>query len=424
MRVLIVGSGGREHALAWKIKQSPRVRALFCAPGNAGIARIAQCIPIAADDLEQLVAFARDQHIDLTVVGPEAPLAAGIVDRFRAEGLAIFGPVKAAAQLEASKVFAKQLMAKYRIPTAESQTFTTAAAACAYIREKGVPIVIKADGLAAGKGVVVATTVAEAEDAVQRMLVNQEFGAAGCQIVIEEYLRGEEVTLLAFTDGTTIIPMVSAQDHKAAYDHDAGPNTGGMGAYSPVPLLTPELQQQIEAEILQPTIDGLRQEGIVYQGVLYVGLMITASGPKVLEYNVRFGDPECQVILPRLQSDLIPIIEAINERKLAEITINWHDHHTACVVMASGGYPGPYTTGKLITGLDQVAALPDVYVFHAGTTVEGQNLVTAGGRILTVTAWGETRQDALDKAYKAVQIIHFDGAHYRTDIGRRGVRPS
>ena len=421
MRVLIVGSGGREHALAWKLKQSPLVRELFCAPGNAGIARLARCVPVAADDLEALVALAREHRIDLTVVGPEAPLAAGIVDRFQEAGLAIFGPGKAAAQLEASKVFAKQLMAKYRIPTAESRTFTTAAEACAYIRAKGAPIVVKADGLAAGKGVVVAATVAEAEAAVQRMLVDREFGEAGSRIVIEEYLRGEEVTLLAFTDGTTVVPMVAAQDHKAAYDHDTGPNTGGMGAYSPVPLLTPERQQQIVTEILRPTIDGLRQEGIVYRGVLYVGLMITATGPKVLEYNVRFGDPECQVILPRLQSDLIPILQAINDGRLAEETITWHNNHTACVVMASGGYPGTYTTGKIITGLDQVAAMPDVYVFHAGTATHGENVVTAGGRVLAVTAWGETRAEALDKAYQAVQAIHFDGAHYRTDIGRRGI---
>lgn len=421
MRVLIVGGGGREHALAWKLKQSPLVRELFCAPGNAGIARLARCVPVAADDLEALVALAREHRIDLTVVGPEAPLAAGIVDRFQEAGLAIFGPDKAAAQLEASKVFAKQLMAKYRIPTAESRTFTTAAEACAYIRAKGAPIVVKADGLAAGKGVVVAATVAEAEAAVQRMLVDREFGEAGSRIVIEEYLRGEEVTLLAFTDGTTVVPMVAAQDHKAAYDHDTGPNTGGMGAYSPVPLLTPERQQQIVTEILRPTIDGLRQEGIVYRGVLYVGLMITATGPKVLEYNVRFGDPECQVILPRLQSDLIPILQAINDGRLAEETITWHNNHTACVVMASGGYPGTYTTGKIITGLDQVAAMPDVYVFHAGTATHGENVVTAGGRVLAVTAWGETRAEALDKAYQAVQAIHFDGAHYRTDIGRRGI---
>lgn len=421
MRVLIVGGGGREHALAWKLKQSPLVRELFCAPGNAGIARLARCVPVAADDLEALVALAREHRIDLTVVGPEAPLAAGIVDRFQEAGLAIFGPGKAAAQLEASKVFAKQLMAKYRIPTAESRTFTTAAEACAYIRAKGAPIVVKADGLAAGKGVVVAATVAEAEAAVQRMLVDREFGEAGSRIVIEEYLRGEEVTLLAFTDGTTVVPMVAAQDHKAAYDHDTGPNTGGMGAYSPVPLLTPERQQQIVTEILRPTIDGLRQEGVVYRGVLYVGLMITATGPKVLEYNVRFGDPECQVILPRLQSDLIPILQAINDGRLAEETITWHNNHTACVVMASGGYPGTYTTGKIITGLDQVAAMPDVYVFHAGTATHGENVVTAGGRVLAVTAWGETRAEALDKAYQAVQAIHFDGAHYRTDIGRRGI---
>ncbi|NLM37784.1 MAG: phosphoribosylamine--glycine ligase [Firmicutes bacterium] len=419
MRVLIVGSGGREHALAWKIKQSPLVRELFCAPGNAGIAQLARCIPLAADDLDGLLAFAREHRIDLTVVGPEAPLAVGIVDRFQAEGLAIFGPVQAAARLEASKVFAKQLMAKYRIPTAESRTFTNAEEAYTFIREKGAPLVVKADGLATGKGVIIATTVAEAEAAVRRMLVDQEFGAAGHQIVIEEYLRGAELTVLAFTDGTTIVPMVAAQDHKAVYDNDTGPNTGGMGAYSPVPLLTPELQQQIETAILRPTIDGLREEGLLYQGVLYAGLMITAEGPKVLEYNVRFGDPECQVVLPRLQNDLIPIIQAIIDRRLAEQTITWHDNHTACVVMASGGYPGPYATGKPISGLDRVAIMPDVYVFHAGTAFQGEDLVTAGGRVLAVTAWGKTRQDALDKAYQAVRAIHFEGAHYRTDIGRR-----
>lgn len=419
MRVLIVGGGGREHALAWKLKQSPRVDQLYCAPGNAGIAALAQCIDFDVLDLDRLLTFAREQKIDLTVVGPEAPLAAGIVDAFQGAGLPIFGPVKAAARLEASKSFAKALMSKYRIPTAESRTFTAAEEAIAYIRQKGAPLVVKADGLASGKGVVVAKTVAEAEEAAKRMLVKNEFGPAGARIIVEEYLTGEEVSVLAFTDGTTVVPMVPAQDHKAAYNGDRGPNTGGMGAYAPAPVLTPDLLKQVEREILQPTIDGLRQEGILYQGVLYAGLMLTAEGPKVLEYNVRFGDPECQVILPCLQSDLLEIMLAVVHRQLAEQTITWSGHHAACVVMASAGYPGPYQTGKIITGLEQAAAMPEVYVFHAGTSAQGKNLITAGGRVLAVTAWGGTLQAALDKAYAGVAVIKFDGAHYRTDIGRR-----
>lgn len=298
MRVLVVGGGGREHALVWKLRKSPRVKRIYCAPGNAGIAELAECVDIAADDITKLVKFAEEQEIELTVAGPEAPLAAGIADAFKAEGLKVFGPVAAAARLEASKVFAKQLMQKYGIPTAESRTFTVAEDALEYIRRKGAPIVVKADGLAAGKGVIVAQTMAEAEAAVKRMLVAGEFGAAGKRIVLEEYLAGEEVSVLAFTDGKAVVPMAGAQDHKAAYDHDRGPNTGGMGAYSPAPVLTPELLQQVRREILEPTVDGLRREGITFQGVLYAGLMLTADGPKVLEYNVRFGDPECQAILP------------------------------------------------------------------------------------------------------------------------------
>ncbi|HHT47723.1 MAG TPA: phosphoribosylamine--glycine ligase [Firmicutes bacterium] len=422
MRILIVGSGGREHALAWKLKQSPRVSQIYCAPGNAGIAEIAQCININVEEIERLVGFAREHQIELTVVGPEAPLAAGIVDAFNGAGLPIFGPVKAAARLEASKIFAKELMRKYQIPTAESRTFTEAEQAMAYIRSKGAPLVVKADGLASGKGVVVAKTVAEAEEAVRRMLVAAEFGPAGARIIVEEFLTGEEVSVLAFTDGTTVIPMVSAQDHKAVYDQDQGPNTGGMGAYSPAPVLTPELLQQVEREVLQPTIAGLRQEGIIYQGILYAGLMITAEGPKVLEYNVRFGDPECQVILPRLESDLVEIMLAVINRKLAGQTITWHEHHAACVVMTSAGYPGPYQQGKIITGLAEAAALPEVYVFHGGTSAHGSHLVTAGGRVLAVTAWGKTLEAALNKAYQGVSTIKFDGAHYRTDIGHRAIK--
>ncbi|NLZ38531.1 MAG: phosphoribosylamine--glycine ligase [Firmicutes bacterium] len=422
MRVLVVGSGGREHALAWKLKKSPRVQKVYCAPGNAGIAQEAECVPIAAEDIDALVDFARQEKIDLTVVGPEAPLNLGIVDAFTAAGLSIFGPMQKAARLEGSKVFAKQIMEKYRIPTAESRSFTDVEEALVYLREKGAPIVVKADGLAAGKGVVVAATLAEAEDAVRRMLLEKEFGAAGSRIIIEEYLQGEEVTVLAFTDGEAIIPMASSQDHKAAYDGDKGPNTGGMGAYSPAPVLTKELLAQVEKEILQPTIAGLRAEGIIYKGVLYAGLMITEKGPKVLEYNVRFGDPECQVILPRLKTDLCTIMLAVINNDLANTTIEWYDHHAACVVMASGGYPLSYQKGKIITGLNEAAKLQDVYIFHAGTAKEGDKFVTSGGRVLGITAWGGKLTDALDKAYQAVKLINFAGAHYRRDIGQKALR--
>ncbi|MCW3490041.1 phosphoribosylamine--glycine ligase [Dethiobacter alkaliphilus] len=422
MRVLIVGSGGREHVLAWKLLQSPQVQKVYCAPGNAGIAQIAECVPISVDNIEALVAFGLEHDIKLTVVGPEAPLTAGMVDAFTAAGLEAFGPSKDAAQLEGSKIFAKQIMEKYNIPTAESRTFTSADKALAYLAEKGAPIVVKADGLAAGKGVVVATTVEEAEDAVKRIMVDKEFGDAGARVIIEEFLQGEEVSVLAFTDGNTVVPMVSSQDHKAAYNGDTGPNTGGMGAYSPAPILTDELLAEVEETVLRPTVDGLRQEGITFKGILYAGLMITAQGPKVLEFNVRFGDPECQVVLPRLKSDLSAIMLSVIHRCLHEETIEWYDNHTACVVMASGGYPGKYTKGKEIKGLDDAASLDDVYVYHAGTAEKGKKIVTAGGRVLGVTAWGDTLPAALEKAYAAVDKITFDGAHYRKDIGQKALR--
>ncbi|MDW7650408.1 MAG: phosphoribosylamine--glycine ligase [Bacillota bacterium] len=422
MRILVVGSGGREHTLTWKLMQSPRVQKVYCAPGNAGIATIAECVDLAVDNIQGLVSFALEHEIELTVVGPEAPLTAGIVDAFTAAGLQAFGPDKAAAQLEGSKVFAKSIMEKYQIPTAESRTFTSAEKALAYLREKGAPIVVKADGLAAGKGVVVAQTTAEAEEAVQRIMIKKEFGEAGSRLIVEEFLSGEEVSVLAFTDGNTVIPMVSSQDHKAAYDGDAGPNTGGMGAYSPAPVLTPALLAQVEEQILRPTIAGLRSEGIVYKGVLYAGLMITADGPKVLEYNVRFGDPECQAVLPRLKTDLLPIMLDVTSRCLHDTEIEWHDNHTACVVMASGGYPGSYDKGKPISGLKDAADMEDVYVFHAGTVEKGGKTVTAGGRVLGVTAWGNTLSSALDKAYAAVEKISFAGAQYRTDIGQKALQ--
>jgi phosphoribosylamine--glycine ligase len=422
MRVLVVGGGGREHVLVWKLLQSPRVQKVFCAPGNAGIASLAQCVPIDVMDVDGLLHFAMDNEVGLTVVGPEAPLVAGLVDTFTAQGLQVFGPDSAAAQLEGSKVFAKRLMEKYHIPTAASRIFTDSAAALNYLKEKGAPVVVKADGLAAGKGVIVARTLDEAENAVNLILKEKAFGAAGNQVVIEDFLEGEEVSVLAFTDGETVVPMLSSQDHKAAYDNDTGPNTGGMGAYSPAPVLTDALLQLVDKEILQPTIRGLRKEGIVYKGVLYAGLMITGDGPKVLEYNVRFGDPECQAVLPCLQSDLLSVMMATVNRGLDGCRLTWYDRHAACVVMASGGYPGAYEKGREIKGLEEAARLEDVFVFHAGTVLKGSKTVTAGGRVLGVTAWGATLHVALDKAYAAAGLISFKGAHYRKDIGYRALR--
>ncbi len=419
MKVLVVGGGGREHALVWKLKQSPRVKEIFCAPGNAGIASLARCVPIGAEDIPGLLAFARQEKIDLTVVGPEAPLTMGIVDSFSEAGLAIFGPTARAAAIEGSKVLAKEIMAKYGIPTARFAAFSEAGEAAAYIRRLNSPCVVKADGLAAGKGVIVCQTVEEALGAVEDIMVKGVFGAAGSRVVVEEYLTGQEVSILAFTDGETVIPMLPAQDHKQVYDGDRGPNTGGMGAYAPAPVCTPEVYQTALEKILIPTVRAMAAEGRPYRGVLYAGLMVTGEGPRVLEFNARFGDPEAQPVLMLLETDLVEIIEAALSGRLGEKEIRWRPGAAVCVVLASGGYPGPYRKGYPISGLDRVP--PDVVVFHAGTALEDGRVVTAGGRVLGVTAAAETIAAAIEKAYAAVEQIHFEGMHYRRDIGRKAL---
>ena len=421
MRILIVGSGGREHALAWKIAQSPLVRRLYVAPGNAGTAQVAENLPLPAEDLDGLLQAARAHRIDLTVVGPEAPLAEGIVDRFQQAGLAIFGPSQQAAQLEADKAWAKDLMARHGIPTAGYRTFQRYEEARRYLHGASYPLVVKASGLAAGKGVTVCPGRAEAEQALERAMVAREFGTAGDRVVIEECLQGQEASVLAFTDGRTVRPMVVAQDHKAIYDGDQGPNTGGMGAYAPAPLVTPALLEQVVATILQPTVDGLQSEGIPYRGVLYAGLMLTPEGPKVLEFNGRFGDPEAQVILPLLEGDLVPVLGACVEGTLDRVALRWARRFCLCVVMASAGYPGPYRKGLPIGGLQEAAVLPDTVVFHAGTRLVDGQVVTAGGRVLGVTALGDTLAQAAQRAYAAAEPIHFEGAHYRRDIGAKAL---
>lgn len=419
MKILVVGGGGREHAIVWKLAQSPLAEEIYCAPGNAGIAELADCVNIAAEDVDTLLEFALAEDIDLTVVGPEAPLAAGIVDKFTAAGKKIFGPTQAAALIEGSKELAKQIMEKYAIPTAKYGSFTEVAAAKAYIDEMGAPIVVKADGLAAGKGVVVAMTVDEAKQAVDEMLSGNAFGDAGAKVVIEEFLDGEEVSVLAFTDGYKVLPMVSAQDHKRVFDNDEGPNTGGMGAYSPAPIYTDELAQEVLAKVLQPAVDGMRAEGRLYKGVLYAGLMLTADGVKVLEFNARFGDPETQAVLYRLQSDLVEIMLAVIDGTLADIELEWSDEPAVCVVIASGGYPGKYARGQAISGLDE--QVEGAYVFHAGTAFIGQQVVANGGRVLGVTAKGKTIRAAIDTAYEMVDKIHYDSCFSRRDIGHRAL---
>ncbi len=421
MNVLVVGSGGREHALCWKIRQSPLVEQLYCAPGNAGIAREAKCVDIAASDTAGLIAFAKDNRIGLTVVGPEDPLAQGIVDAFDSAGLQAFGPSAAAAQLEASKRFAKEVMTAAGIPTAAYRAFRDPESAKAYVRERGAPIVIKADGLAAGKGVTVARDVAQALEAIDDAMSRRAFGDAGSEIVIEECLVGEEASIFALSDGANYVMLASSQDHKRAFDGDEGPNTGGMGAYSPAPIVTPELMQRIEREIIGPCIRHLSYSGIPYRGVLYAGLMIGADGPKVVEFNCRFGDPETQVVLPRMKSDLVPLLIACCEGGLAERAVEWHDAACTTVVMASGGYPGAYAKGKTITGLEEAARDPEVVVFHAGTKAANDQIQTNGGRVLNVTATGGDIAASIDRAYAAVRCIRFEGAHYRTDIGRRAL---
>lgn len=422
MKVLVVGGGGREHALVWKLAQSPRVSRIYCAPGNGGIQQLARCVPIAAEDLEGLLRFALTEKIDLTVVGPEVPLVLGIVDVFRANGLRIFGPTAKAAAIEGSKGLAKELMYKYNIPTARFAMFEEPEQAKLYIKDLGAPCVVKADGLAAGKGVVVAMSIAEACRAVESFMAEQSLGEAGLKVVIEEFLVGEEVSVLAFTDGQTIKPMVWAQDHKRIFDGDRGPNTGGMGAYAPPPkLYNPELEKAIMADILQPIIEGLAREGRFYQGVLYAGLMLTDKGPQVLEFNARFGDPETQPVLMLLETDLLEIMEAIIAQKLEKVKITWKDGAAVCVVMASGGYPGTYEKGKAINGLEDIDQ-PEVQVFHAGTAVENGRFLTAGGRVLGVTAMGKDVQAAIDSAYRAAAKISFEQMHYRKDIGYRALK--
>ncbi len=421
MKVLIVGSGGREHALAWKVAQSEKVGKVYGAPGNPGIAQIGECVDIKPTEIEKLADFAEREGIDLTIVGPEAPLVAGITDEFEKRGLKVFGPSKAAAQLEGSKAFAKKMMKKYGVPTAEFQVFDDPEKAKEYIRKVGAPIVVKADGLAAGKGVVVAQTVDEAIEAVDRIMVEKVFGEAGNRVVVEECLKGEEASYLVITDGERFVPLATAQDHKAVFDGDRGPNTGGMGAYSPAPVLSPEMEKEVQEKVIKPILKGMAKEGMPFKGILYAGLMITEEGPKVLEFNVRFGDPEAQAILRRLEDNLVDVALSVVEGKLVG-ELHWRPETSICVVLASKGYPGKYEKGKVITGIEEAEKIPTVVVFHAGTAVKDGKLVTNGGRVLNVTALGKDIVEARERVYEAVERIHFDGMHYRTDIGLKAVK--
>ena len=427
MRVLVIGSGGREHALVWKIAQSKLADKIFCAPGNGGIAQAGECIDIKADNISALLDFAKKEKIDLTVVGPEAPLALGIVDEFNNYKLRIFGPDKSASRLEASKVFAKELMAKYNVPTADFKIFDHADEAHKYIEKKNAPCVVKADGLAQGKGVIVAQTIDEAKQAVTSIMQEKIFGEAGNKVIIEDCLEGQEASIVVITDSKKVLPLAAAQDHKRIFDHDSGPNTGGMGAYSPAPVVTQELFNEISEKIINRTIDGLIKEGINYTGILYAGIMLTKDGPKALEFNVRFGDPETQAVLPRLKSDLLEVMLTASEGKLSRFkTLKWDSRACVCVVCASQGYPGEYDKGKEISGLDEAAKLEDVVVFHAGTKKqmkEGRwQILTNGGRVLGVTGLGNTIKDAVEITYQAVEKIHFKGMHYRRDIAARAIK--
>jgi phosphoribosylamine--glycine ligase len=421
MKVLVIGGGGREHALVWKFNQSPKVTKIFAAPGNAGTAALAENLAIDAEDVDALLAFAVKEQIDLTVVGPEAPLVLGIVDMFKDKGLRVFGPSKEAAQLEGSKSYSKQAMDRFGVPTAAYGEFTDAAAAKEYIRSKGAPIVVKADGLAAGKGVIVAQSVDEALAAVDQIMEAREFGAAGDLLVVEEFLEGEEASFLAFCDGKTVVPMDSSQDHKPIFDGDKGPNTGGMGAYSPAPVVTDELYSRAMSEVMVPMVEGMAKEGNPYVGILYAGLMIKDNQIKVLEFNCRFGDPECQPILMRLKGDLVDILEAGIDGTLDSVDLSWDERATVCIVMASEGYPGSYPKGVEIMGLDEAARLDDVFVFHAGTKMADGKVVTSGGRVLGVTALGDGVEDAINRSYEAVKKISWPGVQFRTDIGKKAL---
>lgn len=422
MKILVIGSGGREHTLVWKISQSPKVSKIFCAPGNAGISHLAQGVDIGEDNIVGLANFAQKMKIDLTIVGPELPLSRGIVDEFDKLGLKIFGPNQKATQIESSKVFSKYLMKKYNIPSANYAVFQDIKKAFDYVKQQAFPLVIKADGLAAGKGVFIVKGIKQAKEALDSLMKKKIFGDAGEYVVIEEFLEGEEISVLAFSDGKTVVPMVSSQDHKKIFNKDKGPNTGGMGAYSPVPFYNDLSRKIVLQKILKPTIEGLKTEGREYKGVLYAGLILTKEGPKVLEFNARFGDPETQVVLPRLQTDLIEIFNAVIEGNLHKINLKWKDNAVVCVVIASGGYPGKYQKGKVINGLESLEKMKNIITFHAGTKFQDGKVVTSGGRVLGITAWADTIFKAKEKAYEGVEKIYFEEMYYRKDIALKGIK--
>lgn len=416
-KVLVIGGGGREHAIIMKLSQSKKIGKIYCAPGNGGISSFAECVPLSAMDIAGVVQFAKRNDMDMVVVAPDDPLAAGMVDALEKEGIKAFGPCKAAAIIEGSKEFAKDLMKKYNIPTAGYAVFEDSASAVSYIKNQALPIVIKADGLALGKGVVIANTYEEAETAIVQMIDEEKFGKSGSKVVIEEFMKGPEVSILAFTDGKTVIPMVSSQDHKRAYDNDEGPNTGGMGTFSPSMIYNKDMEAYCMQNIFIPTMEAMNKEGRPFKGVLYFGLMITDEGPKVLEYNARFGDPETQVVLPRLKSDLYEIFEAIIEEKLSDVKIEWDNGAAVCVVLASGGYPGKYITGYEIKGLEYFEGMDDIFVYHAGTKKDENRIVTSGGRVLGLTAKGSDLNKAISKAYENIHHIGFTDQFFRKDIG-------
>lgn len=419
MKILVVGSGGREHAIVWKLKQSPLADKIYCAPGNAGISELAECVPIGAMEFEKLISFVKENAIDYTIIGMDDPLAGGIVDAFEKEGLKVFGPRQNAAILESSKAFSKNLMKKYNIPTASYEVFDDYEAAKEYLQKQSMPIVLKADGLALGKGVLICKTLEEAEQALKEMMKEHKFGSAGNTIVIEEFLEGPEVSILSFCDGKTIIPMVSAQDHKRAFDNDEGLNTGGMGTFSPSKFYTEEMAKTCMETIFQPTVDAMIKENRKFVGIIYFGLMDTKNGMKVIEYNARFGDPETQVILPRLKTDLLEIMLACTNGTLDKINIEWYDNAAVCVILASGGYPVSYEKGYTITGLEEIANKENIIVFHSGTAKKDGKFVTSGGRVLGITGIGDTIEQAIQTAYEGVKIVDFDKKHFRTDIGKK-----
>lgn len=419
MKVLVVGSGGREHAIVWSLKKNANIEKIYCAPGNAGIGLDAECVPIGAMEFDKLVDFAKKENIDFTIIGMDDPLVGGVVDAFEKEGLRVFGPRKNAAIIEGSKAFSKDLMKKYGIPTAKYESFTDYEEAKKYLDSQEMPIVIKADGLALGKGVLICMTREEAEEGLKEIMLDKKFGSAGNAVVIEEFLQGPEVSVLSFCDGKTVVPMVSAQDHKRALDGDKGLNTGGMGTFSPSVFYTEEMNEECMKTIFQPTVDAMAKEGRPFVGILYFGLMLTKDGMKVIEYNARFGDPETQVVLPRLKTDLLEIMEACVDGKLADMNIEWYDNAAVCVILASGGYPVEYEKGFEIKGLDEIKKYNNIVVFHAGTAEKDGKLVTNGGRVLGITGIGDNINEAIKTAYEGVEIVDFDKKHFRTDIGRK-----